>query len=452
MTADAFSDLAKTTETLLDEARRAGADAADVLAVDAASVSIDVLGGALEHAERSEGIEIGLRVLIGQRQACVAASDTKPETFQEMAERAVAMAKEALDDPHIGLADPSELAEMPDVDALDLVDPAPEPAPGELEEDALRAEAATLAVAGVSKVQSASAAYANRRVYLAASNGFQGGYGRTDRSLSAVAITGSGTEMERDWYADTRIHGADLIAPEEIGRMAGERTVARAGAKKPPTGRFPVIFDERISSSLIGALLQAISGSAIANGSSWLRDAIGKTILPEGLSLVEEPLRPRTAGSRPVDAEGLPTKDRTIIDRGRLTGWTLDLATGRKLGFPSTANATRGTSGPPQPTVTNVRLTQGDRTKEDLMAEAGTGLLVTSMIGSTINFNTGDYSRGASGMWFENGAPAYPVTECTIAGNLADMLARIVPANDARLHLSRVVPSILIDGMTLAGE
>jgi PmbA protein len=436
---------------LLDAARKAGADAADAIAVQGTSLSIDVLNGTLEHAERSDGVEIGLRVLMGQRQACVSASDIRPETMRDMAERAVAMARLAPEDPSIGLADPSQLARDWDIAALDMIDPAPEPDPADLEARALEAEAAALAVDGVSQIQSTSAGYGRRTRHIAATNGFSGGYTRTDHGLSCVAITGEGLGMERDYYGDMRMHRADMIAPAEIGRIAAERTVARKGARKPATGAFPVLFDERVSSSLIGHLLQAANGSAIARGASWLREALGEQVLPEGLSLIEQPLRPRASGSRPFDAEGLPTAERAIIDKGTLTGWTLDLATARKLGLQSTANAARGTSSPPSPSVSNVALTQGSASREDLLRDMGTGLLITSMIGSSINPNTGDYSRGASGFWVENGELAYPVNECTVAGNLRDMLRTIVPANDARTHLSHVVPSLLVEGLTLAG-
>lgn len=436
---------------LLDAARKAGADAADAIAVQGTSLSIDVLNGTLEHAERSDGVEIGLRVLMGQRQACVSASDIRPETMRDMAERAVAMARLAPEDPSIGLADPSQLARDWDIGVLDMIDPAAEPDPADLEARALEAEAAALAVDGVSQVQSTSAGYGRRTRHIAATNGFSGGYTRTDHGLSCVAITGEGLGMERDYYGDMRMHRADMIAPAEIGRIAAERTVARKGARKPATGAFPVLFDERVSSSLIGHLLQAANGSAIARGASWLREAFGEQVLPEGLSLIEQPLRPRASGSRPFDAEGLPTAERAIIDKGTLTGWTLDLATARKLGLQSTGNAARGTSSPPSPSVSNVALTQGSASREDLLRDMGTGLLITSMIGSSINPNTGDYSRGASGFWVENGELAYPVNECTVAGNLRDMLRTIVPANDARTHLSHVVPSLLVEGLTLAG-
>jgi PmbA protein len=446
------ADLAALTDQLLAAARRAGADAADALAVDGTTLSIGVLKGRLEQAERAEGIEIGLRVLIGTRQAVVSSSDTRPDTIAEMAARAVAMAREAPEDPTVGLADPAELARDWDAGALDLADPAREPAPAELQDAATQAEAAALAVAGVTKMDQSAAAYGRRSLHLAATNGFAGGYTRTDWSLSAVAITGEGTKMERDWYGESRTYGSHLPTPEEVGRRAGERTVARAGARKPPTGAFPVLYDERVASSLVGHILAATNGSAIVRGASWLRAALGERILPAGLSIEEDPLRPRVAGSRPFDGEGLPTRRRLIVDGGTLVAWTLDLATARKLGLPSTGSAARGPSAPPSPSNTNIALTQGTKTREDLLRDMGTGLLVTSLIGSSVNPNTGDYSRGAAGFWVENGEIAYPVNECTIAGNLRDMLRTLIPANDARAWTSRVVPSLLVEGLTLAGE
>lgn len=444
--------LADLTEMMLAAARKARAEAADALAVEGTSVSIDVRSGKLEHAERSEGTDIGLRVIIGKRQACVSSSDTRHETIDQMAERAVAMARLAPEDPTTGLADAADLAADRDVSRLDLCDRSADPDPAQLQDDAARAEAAALAVKGVSQVQSASAAFGRRSVWLAASNGFSAGYERSDRSISCVAITGTGTGMERDYDFDSRIFQADLRSPEDIGTSAAERAIARAAPRKPKTGAYPVLFDERIANSLIGHILQAINGAMIGRGSSWLRNAMGEQILPKGLSIIEDPHRPRTSASRLFDAEGLPTVRRAIVEDGILKTWTLDLATARKLGLQSTANAARGTSAPPSPAATNIALTQGTKSRDQLITEMGTGLLITSMIGSTINPNTGDYSRGASGFWVENGEVAYPVNECTVAGNLRDMLMRITPANDGRAHLSRVVPSLLVEGLTLAGE
>ncbi|MDG1866339.1 MAG: TldD/PmbA family protein [Yoonia sp.] len=447
-----LNPLSDLTQQLLDYAAKAGADQADAIAVDGTSVSIDVRGGALEHAERSEGIDIGLRVMVGQRQACVSSSDTKPDTLREMADRAIAMAKEAPDDRYAGLADVSQLAANTDNSTLDLFDPSAEPDPAQLQDDAAQAETAALKNPGISQVQSASAGYSHRRIHMATSNGFNAGYTRTSRDLSCVAISGTGTDMERDYDYDSRIFGADLRDASEIGQRAAARAVERAGAKRPKTGAYPVLFDERIASALIGHLLQATSGAAIARGSSWLRDALGEQVLPKGLSVIEDPHRKRTASSRMFDAEGLATNRRAIVDDGVLTGWTLDLANARKLDMQSTANAARGTSAPPSPSLTNIALTQGDVSRADLIAQMGTGLLVTSMIGSTINPNTGDYSRGASGFWVENGEVTHAVNECTVAGNLRDMLMRITPANDAQTHLSTVVPSLLVEGLTLAGD
>lgn len=445
-------NLENLTGRLLDAARKAGADAADAIAVEGTSISVDVRGGKLEQAERSEGIDIGLRVFIGSRQACVSSSDTKDATLAEMAERAVAMAHEAPEDPTAGLADPSQLATDWDMAALELADPAADPEASALEECARRIEEQALSNTGVSQVLSSSAGFGRRQMHVSATNGFSGGWERTDNGLSCVAITGSGTGMERDYAGESRIFRDDLPTAEEIGQLAAERALARAGARKPRTGAFPVLFDERISSSLIGHLLAAINGQSIARGASWLRDALGQHVLPEHLSVYEEPLKPRLSASRPFDAEGLATRDRTIVENGVLKGWVLDLSTGRKLGQDSTANALRGVASPPSPSAGNIRLSAGDATRDDLLAQMGTGLLVTSMIGSSINPTTGDYSRGASGFWVENGEIAFPVNECTIAGNLRQMLKTIVPANDAKPHLSRQVPSLLVEGLTIAGE
>lgn len=440
------------TAALLAAARRAGAGAADAIAVESRSLGIDIRGGALEQAERSEAVEIGLRVLIGQRQACVSASDISARTIDEMATRAVAMAREAPEDDSIGLADPLQLSAVRDGAALELCDPTDEPDPATLAEDARRAEAAALAVAGVSQCQSASAGYGRNRIHLATSNGFSGGYARSSSSVSAVAITGEGLAMERDWAAEARVWRADLPAAEDVGRLAGDRAVARRGARKPPTGAFPVLYDERIAAGLIGHLLAAVNGQAISRGASWLRDGLGAQVLPAGLSILEDPHRPRISGSRPFDAEGLATAPRAIVKGGILTGWTLDLGTGRRLGLASTASATRGAGTPPSPSVSNIALTQGTASRDQLLAEMGNGLLVTALMGASINATTGDYSRGASGFWVENGQITHPVNECTIAGNLREMMMRITPANDARAHLSHVVPSLLVEGLTIAGE
>ncbi|WP_134679619.1 TldD/PmbA family protein [Paracoccus ravus] len=443
--------LQSLTHQLLEAARRAGADQADAVAVEAAAVSVDVRGGKLEQAERAEGVEIGLRVLVGGRQACVSASDHATRTIEEIAARAVAMAREAPVDDSLGLAEPEQLTRDTDSGRLELFDHGAEPSPQALQEGALRAEAAALAVGGISKIESASASHTRRHMWIAATNGFSAGLARSGHSLSTIAITGEGTGMERDWAGESRAHLSDMPEPEEIGRLAGERTVARAGARKPPTGAFPILYDERVASGLIGHLVSAVNGAAVARGASWLRNALSEQVLPAGFDLVEEPHLPRMGGSRLFDAEGLPTARRALVQDGILQGWTLDLATGRKLGMASTANAMRGTGNPPSPGVTNLALTPGTRTCDDLIREMGRGLIVTSMLGASINSTTGDYSRGASGFWVENGQITHAVNECTIAGNLREMLTRLTAANDARDWRAMRVPSLLVEGMTVAG-
>ncbi|MGR3715013.1 MAG: TldD/PmbA family protein [Shimia sp.] len=439
------------TQQLLQAAKVAGADTCDAIVVSGTSLSIEVRDAALEQAERSEGMDLGLRVLVGKRQANVSISDARPEAIRDMAERAVAMAKEAPEDPFIGLADAAQLATNLDTDALELADATAEPDPATLQQDALMTEAAALGVDGVSQVQSATAGYSSNDIWIAASNGFSGGYRRTSRATYCTAIAGAGDGMERDYDGDSRVFQSDLRDPTEIGLSAGQRAVDRLNARQPATGTFPVLFDERISSSLLGHLLAAANGATVARGSGWLRDKLGAQVLPSTMSVIEDPHRPRVTGSRLFDAEGLPTQRRAIVQDGVLTGWTLDLANAQKLGMTSTGNAARGVSGPPSPSNWNVAMTQGDKTRADLLADMGTGLLVTSLIGSTINPNTGDYSRGASGFWVENGEITYAVNECTIAGNLHDMMLALIPANDARAHLSRNVPSLLLEGLTLAG-
>lgn len=449
MSTDALRDL---TERMLDAARRAGAREADALTIRAAATSIDVRQGRLEHAERADGAEIGLRVLLDGRQACVSTSDTSDAAITAMAERAVAMAREAPLDDTIGLAEAECLTARRDADGLELEDTGDiDPAPADLQDMALRAEAAALAVDGITQCESANASFVRRVLWLGTSTGFSGGYARTSHAISTVAIAGQGTGMERDWASESRVHAADLPSPEEIGALAGRRTAERIGARRPPTGAVPILFDQRVAATLMGHLLSAINGTAVARGASWLRNALGEQVLPAGLSLREDPLIPRYASSRPFDAEGLATAPRLLVDGGLLTGWVLDLATGRKLGMPSTANAVRGISSPPQPGVSNIVLTPGTETPEALIATMGRGLIVTSLLGSSINPTTGDYSRGAAGFWVEGGKVAYPVNECTIAGNLRDMLLTVQPASDVPAWRAQSVPSLLVQGMTVAG-
>ncbi|MBR26806.1 MAG: modulator protein [Rhodobacteraceae bacterium] len=449
--ADIGPDGAAVCQALLEAAKRAGAEAADAVAVAAESVSADVRGGRLEQAERAEGVDVGLRVLIGRRQATVSASDASPETLRVLAERAVAMARAAPEDPWCGLAEPGQLTDRRDASGLDLADPANPPSPATLEAMAREAEAAALAVKGVTQAEGAGASWSRRRLHLAATNGFAGSHERTTSGLYVSAIAGEGAGMERDYRGESRRRAADLPDAAEIGREAGERAVSRLNPRRAPTGAWPVIYDRRVSSSLVGHLIGAANGASVARGGSWLKTRMGEQVIPKGLDITEDPLRPMGAASRPFDAEGLPVATRAFVEDGVLKSWVLDLAAARQLGLASTGNAMRAPGSTPSPGTTNLRLTQGTRTLQALMAEMGTGLLVTSMIGASINPNTGDYSRGASGFWVEGGEIAYPVNEITIAGNLSGMLGSMVPANDAEEERVSVVPSLLVEGLTVAG-
>jgi PmbA protein len=445
-------DLSQIAQQLLEIAKRAGAQAADVLVVDGTSVSIDVRDGALEHAERAEGVDIGLRVIQGDRQASVSASDVSVDVMEQMAQRCIAMANEAPRDPYCALAEADQLARSWDADGLDLYDPSTPPTASDLQDAATQAETAALGVQGVAKVQGASSMLSDVSLHLATSTGFAGGYRRTSHSVSCVAISGEGPDMERDWCGESRSHYADVPSAHEIGQLAGERAVERGGADRPPTGTYPVLFDERISSSLIGHLASAVNGASIVRGSSWAKGLLGKQVLPTGMTLREDPTRKSVAGSKPFDGEGLNVAPRDIIKDGILQGWTLDLSTARQLDMRSTANAARGVGSPPSPSTGNLELTPGEYSRAELIAQMGTGLIITSMIGSTINPNTGDYSRGASGFWVENGVIIGPVNECTVAGNLLGMLKNMIAANDGRTHLARVIPSLLVEGLTIAGK
>lgn len=436
-------------ERMMQRALAAGAEAADVLVHSAVSSAVGVAGRALEEAERAEGRDLGLRVLIGRRQACVSSSDDSNRTLDEMAERAVAMARAAPEDPWCGLADPEQLGASPDVDVLELSDPGDFPDPAALEDTALALEDAALAVPGVTQVEQASASWSRERITILQSNGFQGGYARTSIGLGASAIAGTGLGRERDYSYQTRRFAADLPPADEIGREAGERAAARLGARKPPAGRFPVLYDERVSASLIAHVLSAINGTAVARGASWLSAAMETAILPTGFEIADDPLIPRGRATRPFDAEGLPARRRLLVEDGTLRSWILDLSTARKLGLRSTGHARRGAGGPPSPGPSNIRVTQGPDSREALIGQMGRGLLITSLIGSSVSPTTGAYSRGAGGFWIEDGRIAYPVNEVTVAGSLPAMVRTLRPANDADPHRALSAPSLLVEGMTI---
>lgn len=446
------NNLEVIASALLDMSKKAGAEAAEVIGLEKKSLNVDVLNGMLEGVERSEAIDIGLRVIVEGRQACLSCSDVREESLEKMVTRSLSMAREAPVDKDIVLAATDQLVSAQDLEALDLIDTEVMVEADRLEKWAIEAEVEARKVKGITQVQGSSASVGIIKSQLAFSNGFSQGYSRSGVNISCVSISGQGNKMERDYASESRVHISDLPSPSSIGQLSGERAAARFGARKPPTGNYPVLYDERVSSSLVGHLIGAINGASIVRGSSWLAKNLGEEIFPKNISIKECPLKVRCSGSRPFDAEGLKTNTKNIINNGILETWLLDLSSSQNLGLESTSNAVRSVSSPPSPGISNISLIGGSKSRDYLIKEMGTGLLVTSMIGLTLNPITGDYSRGASGYWVENGEVKYPVNECTLAGNLKEMLKTIIPANDSKRHLSFSVPSLLVQGLKIAGK
>ena len=442
------SPLIDLTQRLVEAAKRAGADAADAIAMRGMSQSVEIRDGNVEESERAEGDDIGLRVLIGRKQAVVSTNDLAANVAT-LAERAVAMARVAPEDKYAGLADPALLAK--DFPELDLLDPNV-PSVEELERRARTAEAAALAVKGVNKSGGASASAGIGGMVLVTSTGFCGAYLRSSQGISMSAIAGEGTGMERDYDFTGAIHGADLAAPEHVGKSAAERAVARLGPRKVATCKVPVVFDPRLSNSLVGHLIGAINGASIARKTSFLKDKMGERLFAEGVSVVDDPLRVRGLRSQPFDAEGVAVKPLSFIENGVLTSWVLDSSTARELGLVTNGRAHRGVSSAPSPGAYNLHMTAGKSTPAELMSDIKEGFYVTELIGSGVNSVTGDYSRGAGGFWIENGKISYAVSEVTIAGHLLDMFKSLTPANDLEFKYGINAPTVRIEGLTVAGR
>ncbi|WAJ27700.1 TldD/PmbA family protein [Antarcticirhabdus aurantiaca] len=446
---DVTTRLLGIAERLIDSAKRAGADACDVAVVQSAGRSASARLGAIESVDASESQDLSLRVFVGRRVASVSA-DIGPQLEPDrIAERAVAMAKVSPEDPYASLADPAFLSRGEE--DLDLFDPT-ELTGEELAEAALAVEAAALDHPGITNSGGGSASAGAAGLVLVTSTGFSGARRRSSFGRSVSVIAGEGVNMQRDYDFDGRIHYADLEDAETIGRRAAERTVRRMNPKVLPTGRYEIVFDPRLSRGLVGSLVGAINGAAIARKTSFLKDRMGEQILPAALSVTDEPLLPRRPGSRPFDGEGVRGETLALVENGVLRNWTLDTATARELGLPATnGRASRSSSGV-SPSSTNVLLTLGEITPKELIAEIGRGIYVTELIGHGTNLVTGDYSRGAAGYLIENGELTEPVSELTIAGHLAEMLIALRPANDGDERFSIVAPTLHVGAMTVAGR
>jgi len=434
---------------LIAQARKAGADSADALFVEGTQVSVAWRMGAREKLERSEGHDLGLRVFVGKRQAMVSTNDFSKQALADLAKRAVAMARAVPEDPWCGIADPDQLAtSWPE---LDLVAPK-EPTAEHLLDLCREAEDAARAVKGVTNSEGADAGWSRSHVAIVASNGFAGAYERGGYSLSASVIAGKDTGMERDYEWTSAVYEKDMMDAAKVGRTAGKRAVARLDPKVPKSGKVPVVFDPRVSGGMLGHLVGAINGKAIARGTSFLKDKLGKQVFAKGLRVIDDPHMKRGLRSRPFDAEGLATHKRNLIEDGVLTTWLLDLASAWQLKMAPTGHASRGTSGPPSPSAANLSLAPGRISPKKLIGEIKSGLYVTDLIGFGVNGVTGDYSRGASGFWIENGQLSYPVSGLTIAGNLKEMFLHLTPASDLVYKSGSDAPTLRIDGMTVAGQ
>lgn len=435
---------------LVSDARKAGAEAADAVLIDSASLSVGLRLGAMERLERAESGDVGLRVLIGKRQAFVSSSDRSKAALAQLVERAVAMARSIPEDPYCGLADPSELArEFPDLDVCDPDEPSAET----LIDMVRAAEDSARAVPGVTNSEGAEAGWGRSGVAIVASNGFAHSYAVTSSSLSVSVLAGTNEQgMERDYDYSSAVFLVDLREAEEIGFEAGRRAVRRLGARKVATRQVPVIFDPRVARGLVSSLAGAINGAGVARGTSFLKDKLGQAIFARGVRVVDDPHRKRGLRSRPCDGEGIATQRRAIVEDGVLTTWLLDLRSARQLGLSSTGHASRGTSSPPSPSASNFYLEAGHITPAEMIHDISEGFYVTDLSGQGVNGVTGDYSRGASGFWIKGGELVFPVNEVTVAGNLKDMFLNLTPASDLSLRHGIDAPTCRIDGLMVAGR
>ena len=435
---------------IVKAALKAGADAAEAVSADRRALSVGVRNGGLEDVEREESRDLGLRVFVGQRQASVSASDLSPAAQARLVERAVAMARLAPEDPYAGLAPEDRLARGPFPD-LDLFD-ATERSAEALERAAAQAEAAALAVDGVARSEGGHASWSSSRWRLVTSHGFDGAYQGSAFSLGVGVIAEKDGAMERGGESRSTRHLSDLPDADRIGRTAGERAAARVGPRKIASTTAPVIFDNRMAGQIVSPALGAISGPSIARGTSFLKDRLGQRVFAEGVTLIDDPFRPRGMGSTPFDDEGAAVEKRALFDDGVLTTWLLNSAAARQLGLQSTGHASRGLAGPSGVSTHNLHMEPGERDLAGLMADAGSGLLITSMFGPSLNGNTGDWSAGVSGFWFENGQIAYPVSEVTVAGRLTELYLRMQRGSDLEFRGGFNVPSLMFDAVAIAGK
>jgi PmbA protein len=434
---------------LIASARKEGATAADALFYESSSLSVSRRMRNPEGLERSESSGISLRVFVGDRTSVVSSSDTGKAALKELVTRAVTIAKLAPEDPDSILAPEALL--IRDVPDLDLYD-SQEPEARWLQEQCATAEDAALGVKGITNSEGADASTGRTHFALATSNGFARDYRSSFSSFSVSVLAGEGTNMERDYDFTAARFVSDLASAESIGLNAANLALARLGARKCETQQVPVVYDPRVSKSLLGSFAGAINGSAIARGTSFLKESMGKAVFTPSIRIIDDPLIKRGQGSRPFDAEGVANRKIALIDQGVLQSWLLDMRSAKRLNLTTTGRASRSLSAPPSPSSTNLYMEAGTLSPAELISDIASGFYVTEVFGMGVNLVTGDYSQGASGFWIEKGQKAYPVSEVTVAGKLQDMFLHMTPANDLEFRYSTNAPTLRIEGMTVAGK
>ncbi len=442
-------DKTKLMDALLAGAKKAGADAADAALATGQSTSVSVRLGKTESVERADDYAAGLRVFVGQKTATLSLGQLKEADIASLCERAVAMAKAGPDDPFAILATSEQIAkDLPDLDMCDDT----ELDTATLTDMAFAAEDEARSTKGISNSEGGSASQGRSEIFIAGTHGFSAGYSRSSFGFSTVVLAEQDGQMQRDYDYSSAVYAQDLKDPREVGRRAAKRTLARLGALKAKTGQFPVIYDNRVSSSLARHFASAINGASIARGTSFLKDQMGQQIANKAITLIDDPLRQRGAGSRAFDGDALPVSRQTLIASGQLESWLLDLSSARQLGLAPTGNAARSLANRPSPSTSNLIMENGEHSFDALIADIEEGFLITELMGSSVSLITGDYSRGAGGFWIENGQITWPVGEATIAGNLKDMFMGLTPADDPDTTSSAIVPSIRVDHMMVAGS
>jgi len=434
---------------MLHLAKQAGAKHAEAILMQSNNLSISVRDGEVEEVESSETSDLGLRVLFDHQQACVSSSDLSKSGLEKMAERACAMARLAPEDPYCGLSDPDQI--QTGSKDLQLFDPTQINVQS-LTEQAKKAEAAALAVSGVNLPATASSSWSSGAICHRASNGLFRASANTYHSQSVLALAEKDGAMERDWAQNGACWLEDLRQTEEIGIEAAQRTIARLGAKKGPGGTMAVLFEPRTAKTFLGMLLGAISGSSVARGVSFLKDKMGDQVFASGLTISEDPHRLRGSASSEIDSEGFARKAQNLVENGHLTTWLHNLASARQLGHKPTGHGSTGLGSPPGIRPSNVVIAAGDKTPEQLMKQAGSGLVVTDAFGASFNNGTGDWSVGIAGFYFEGETRTQPFSEMTVAGNMLDIFKILQPASDLKLEQAIETPSLMVPELAVAGQ